>query len=245
MCRQDLILMKRSTPMTYYYIVQSLLSRCAWMDSAVRLISQPTISAPFQLAWKTQQSWLAGKEVLQCWLACPFSFLQSFAHGNNPLRLVILPETEAIKLMKKMSSIEAMPAPESHLKGFHYIDNIQLSLTKKENGEPGNIALSFLLAKDHNISDSDWAMIIDVSTSMVVFSFGWMWGFDKKIVKNPYPFEMKPLSPNPLTSNDGFQLLKCVEEQNHYEMAVSIQGLEIKSISGGFINKICLFFRLI
>ena len=37
-----------------------------------------------------------------------------------------------------------------------------------------------------------------------------MSGFNKLVVKNPHPFEMKPLS-LPLTPVNGFQLIKCIE----------------------------------
>ena len=86
MSRQELTLMKRSTPMTYYYIVQSLLERYAWVDSAAQLISQPVVSAPFQLAWRTQQQWLAGKEVLQFFSTCQYSDIKNYSMGNPPLR---------------------------------------------------------------------------------------------------------------------------------------------------------------
>lgn len=228
--RQALSLMKRLTPMTYYYVVQSLLSRCAWVDSAVQFISQPTISAPFQLAWRTQQLWLAGKEVLQCWLTCPIYLMKSFVSGNPPLRLIILPEQEARKFMKNMA-MSAMPPEELYLEDFHYIDNIQLSATKTDNGELDKVSISFLLAKDHGLSESHCAFAIDVSTSTMVFAFGWMWGFDKTVAKNPHPFEMKALS-LPLASTDGLQLLKCIEEKDFYEIVVSTQGLAIEKIEG-------------
>ena len=72
--------------MTYYYIVQSLLERYAWVDSAAQLISQPVVSAPFQLAWRTQQQWLAGKEVLQFFSTCQYSDIKNYSMGNPPLR---------------------------------------------------------------------------------------------------------------------------------------------------------------
>ena len=145
--------------------------------------------------------------------------------------MLVLPESEAMKYMQRISVTQALPPLESFLKGVHYIDNLQLSLTKKENGEPEHISLSFLLAKDHRLSESDCTFVIDVATSLIIFGFGWMWGYNKLIVKNPHPFEIKPLS-IPLTTVNGFQILKCIEEDKHYDIAVTIQGLEIKSVDG-------------
>ena len=229
------MLMKRLTPMSYFYIIQSLLSRCAWVDSAVEFISQPTVSAPFKLAWRTQQEWLAGREVLQCWLTCPIAIFRKYmaSGGNPPLRLLILPESESRKFMMKMSQTPVMPPEESYLKNYHYIDNIQLAVTKTLNGEPEKVSISFLLPKDHGLSEqTDCALLIDVSTSMMIIPWGWMWGFDKTKAKNPYPYEIKPMTSIPIANVDGFQLLKCIEEQNHYEMVISTQGLKIENTQG-------------
>lgn len=228
------MLTKLLTPMTYYYLIQSLLGRCAWLESAAQSISQPDVPTPFKLAWRTQKLWLAGKEVLQYFVIFPYDGMTKLVSGNPPLRLLILPEDQMVKyadVLRKSQAQGVMPALEKVLKGVHYIDNLQLSMTKKENGDPENIALTFLLLKEHGLTEKDCVYVIDVSSSMIVFGIGWMSGFNKLVVKNPHPFEMKPLS-LPLTPVNGFQLIKCIEERDHYEMAISFQGLTIEDPEG-------------
>jgi hypothetical protein len=165
--------------------------------------------------------------------------------GNPPLRLLILPEIESRKYMMKMASshTQIMPPEESYLKNYHYIDNIQLAVTKTLNGEPEKVSISFLLAKDHGLSEqSDCAFIIDVSTSIMIIPWGWMWGFDKTKAKNPHPFEIKTKTLIPLPNVGGLQLLKCIEEQDHYEMVLSTQGLKIENTRGLNLMYVLIFF---
>jgi hypothetical protein len=67
------------------------MSFCGWIEDAAKLLMSPLISRPFQMAWKTQQDWLSGKEVVQYQhiLTCN---LKEFAKVTNPLvRLWLVP----------------------------------------------------------------------------------------------------------------------------------------------------------
>ena len=51
------------TPMTYYYVIQSLLSRASWNQEAAKFFLEPAIAKPFKLFWQTITECLDGQEV--------------------------------------------------------------------------------------------------------------------------------------------------------------------------------------
>jgi len=54
----------RHSPLTFYFIFQSLMSRCTWKDGAIDLLIRQCIPACFRLAWKSLEAWMNGEQVI-------------------------------------------------------------------------------------------------------------------------------------------------------------------------------------
>ena len=48
-------LMEQLTPMSYYYLIKSLLDRCDCVEEATQFLLEPPMPEPFKLAWQTKK----------------------------------------------------------------------------------------------------------------------------------------------------------------------------------------------
>ena len=144
-----------------------ILSRCNFLNNVRQLLLNPPIADPFKLTWNTQKAWMSGVEVVQYHFTIPFSLFldKGMLSSSPPLRLLLIPEGEVQKYLVilaetqariKISKISYQTAPESLTKSVYFIDNFKLSMTKSiGDGNLETVSFSFLLDKNHNLSQMD------------------------------------------------------------------------------------------
>ena len=110
---------------------------------------------------------MSGVEVVQYHFTIPFSLFldKGMLSSSPPLRLLLIPEGEVQKYLVilaetqariKISKISYQTAPESLIKSVYFIDNFKLSMTKSiGDGNLETVSFSFLLDKNHNLSQMD------------------------------------------------------------------------------------------
>ena len=110
---------------------------------------------------------MSGVEVVQYHFTIPFSLFldKGMLSSSPPLRLLLIPEGEVQKYLVilaetqariKISKISYQTAPESLTKSVYFIDNFKLSMTKSiGDGNLETVSFSFLLDKNHNLSQMD------------------------------------------------------------------------------------------
>ena len=209
-----------NTPMTFFYVVQSLINRYNWQNS-VELLLKPVIPERFKLAWKTQQEWFTGKEVLQYQLKFPNALP---ARTINPgLRLLIIPSPEVIKFCVSLGSC----FPELLIKGAQYVDNIQFVTTKNSDGNVDNFFLSFLLPKNHGLSAGDWVYLVDGKSSTIIIPVGCLATFNESVVKNNFPSGL-----NRAASSRAVKIVSCSESESQYKLNIILKEAKLNTNYG-------------
>ena len=245
--------LNRHTPLTYYYIVQSLLSRASWNAEAIQFFLEPAIAKPFSLFWKTINDWMNGEELLHYQLTCPYSSISKplpMEIDSLPLRLLVVPQSETQKYLNVqadtlkrayMTGNRNQTSLEAFIKGARFIDNFNVSMTRTADGKPGDVSISFLLTKDHGISELDAVFPVSVKGGYAPFTgpLILLKSYKKTTARSFFSDEFHSrLSLNEPTSvvatTQGLNVLKCVELQNGYELSISVQGLDIQNIKGKF-----------
>ena len=231
--------MKIYTTITYYNIVQSFMSRFTLVeDSARLLLLSPSISEPFRLTSCAQQDWFSGKEVLEYQQTLSPNLKAMSSFGNPPLRLLLIPfdQVPTFQFNWINNILERRSSSEALAKGVHFIDNIQFSQTKTHEGNH-QICISFLAPKNNDLSDSDSAFIVEVTSSTVLLPLGPLEGFIKSVATNPIPLKTEPCYVMPSTNLEVFSS----ESEKQYELSFSIHGELNKDYGKHFFF---LFYRL-
>lgn len=225
------------TPMTYYYIVHSLANRCGWNEDTFRFLLKPTIPVPFQLTWQTQENWMNGNKVSLYQKTSSFSLLLMLPDLRAlPWRLVVVPAHEASKwAILGMTEVILNEGARDNFfvdtKGLHYIDNFHVQLDNHPGKE--DISVSFLLALDHGLSESDCVFAFNFMSAMQIMSFGPLGQF-KKTVTNQYPVPINArLRPLPSLTN-GLQVSSCLEFEDRYEISFIFEGKEFQPVNSKY-----------
>ena len=230
---QEMCGMRMYTPMTFYFIVQSLISRSAWVQSPSlsSLLMFPLIPHSLQLAWRAQQDWFAGREVLQFQLTCAPSCSDIHILMNSLMRLVLVPSEQFIGYMSQMVTRNGILSVTNDLKkDSHYIDNIQLSTKHTADQKLEEVSVTFLLPKDHGLTDLHFAFAIEISSSTVIFPFVCLGMFRQTPVRNSIPLKLNPRSI--ASTNNQLQVVSCTESQDRYELEVIVNGAAMKQSYG-------------
>ena len=96
-----------------------------------------------------------------------------------PLRLLVVPQSETQKYVNVqadtlkrvyMTGNRNQTSLEAFIKGARFIDNFNVSMTRTADGKPGDVSISFLLTKDHGISELDAVFPVSVKGGFATFT---------------------------------------------------------------------------
>jgi hypothetical protein len=218
--QQEQCALKMYTPMTFYYIIQSLLSRYTWVQSPPlkSLLQFSLIPPPLQLAWRTQQDWFAGRKVLRFEMSCvPYRSKDSSI--TNPLmRLVIAPSHLFIRYCSLLAEKTENPLSDIFAGDCHFIDNFQFSAKHTTDQEFEEVSVSFLLAENHCLTNLHLAFIIDISNSIALLPLACLGMFNQTVVITSSPLKIDPRFT--VSSSSELQVSSCSEYQDRYELEV-------------------------
>ena len=203
-----------ATPLTYHYIIHSLMNRCTFLDSGHQfLLHPPSVPAMLQLSWKTQQLWTSGEEVVQYEMTISFK-KNSNQLPDRPIKLLLVPDDQLSQYSDLIQPFMAdngslLPNPESQIVGAHYLENSRLNCSAADSFEE-TLSVSFLLPQNPEIADSHGVYILDASFSLPIYTLGPLSQFKKSVVKNRFPSPLIPHSNNPPTDEDPLDII-CYE----------------------------------
>ena len=187
------------TPLTLFYILQSLLNRLHWVDGTIGHLVQMAIPSCFSLAWKTMEKWINGHTVLvMSTMDCaPPGGLKW--NGHNCLCHVSISSVQwwlvGKELLIKHKAQKGHPFPPGCLAEAQRIDKI-LNSNDPLNYMPGsrldsNYAL--LLAPDHGFGIKTTQLCItDVDTGELIYFtdfFKWFSRSATIVNSNPRAFQ--------------------------------------------------------
>ena len=199
------------SPFTYNYVVSSMMQRLggeSWLKEALNLPSE------FQLSRRTMDAWREGETL------CTFS-AEIQPEKSSPLssrgiqsllRLIFLPLRHSMENLK-------FSGPN-----VHFIDNFQLEFREK------SVYVSCLLAPDHQLKETHFAVIVDVVNGLPVYVFE---SFQvDQCCDFVYPFA-NPLRLDP-TGNKEMEIGSCVESEMSYKVKIAVNCGD-ETISGKFL----------
>ena len=232
------------TPLTFWYVLQSLAKNYQWIEGALEPLYEPdSIPASLRLAWRTQRAWMSGKQVLR-FSSCDFyisdSILAFLKHQKNyqSSTLLLMPHEEVVRQ-------NAVPDAEKHLhvrKIFacsHSIDHLwwdetNSSFTQVEKtsffGDPSNPAISFLLPMDHGVDTKAHLSVYD-GYNMPRFLPPFFKSFEAKVAVNPNPSSASSQQRSEGVLS-GLQVVNALESNTDYQLQISIVGTTINNING-------------
>ena len=149
------------TPVTFFYLLQSLFDRYNWMEGAIESLIQSTIPSSFQLAWKTVQNWIKGYPVfylstLNCYPPEDFSW-EGENSNNKPGKYVgrwLIRNDVMIQHKAKTGNI----FPAACWSEAQRVDPV-LNINDKKGDCSGNISL--MLAENHGLDEKKDAVVCD------------------------------------------------------------------------------------
>ena len=226
-CRKhgDFCGMMAYTPLTYHYVVNSLIQR----TGGDRWFTEPKIHDNFRLAKETADAWKKGEEVQKFTDFLVSDPLESAAcdgykaHGTPALRLVLFPTN----LFRQ--GIRGRVIGKHNV---HIIDNFYLKREKTEVGEA--FELSFLLKADHGLEYTHTAILIDFNRGIPAYVFKQLKQMKKRVENftQPYPIPNgTALCPAPA---GNMAVERCTESLEEYVLKIKI--LSPGELSGKYIS---------
>ena len=202
------------TPMTFYYVVQSLVTRGVWIGDVLNGFLQPhLVPKEFQLFWQTLEDWFSGKEVLLYQATCDASDLDSDATLNPIVHNALV----NLVLDNRVSMTDR-----------HYVTNFILDW--KSAGVEGKGTISFIMAKDRDLPGDYYVSVVNDSHSTTLLSVGYLKNFCQTTARNPLLLKMKS---SPIDStNSELQVLSCSESEDQYELDIIVNGAVINESYG-------------
>ena len=213
----------RYTPTTLYDILQPFRINHDWERGAEETLFRKSIPTSFQLAWRTQQAWLKGQQVLL------------FYSDRNDLRDSIHRgklESDFIHVKLVIKSDYQGYSPGQSLgqqsADEHHVFNLNWNRSEK-------LIISFLLAKDHGLDLTKTYLIAVDPSRKILFSIR-LTDWEPKMVVNPNPFAAVTQPPcyddEDAIGIGGLEVIRCFELEDAYLLDVGIQEGKFASSNG-------------
>ena len=213
----------RYTPLTFYYIMQSLVNRLNWAEGAIDSLLQKCVPASYQLAWKTLKTWMKGDQVLL------------FYNNNSEMRDAILKNqtTELICvqfILKEVGTRSHYRLDQTVNKDFFLNTHQVLNLNWKDsNADVDTFAVSFLLSKDHALNSATHLFIIDPGHKTLLYSTKLMAkSMQKELVTNLSPRRFAP----PSAQSNLHRIVRCQESEEEYKILVDLRRIKLTRSAG-------------
>ena len=239
------------TPLTLFYILQSLAKRCQWTQGAIEsLLDCDVIPASLQLAWRTQLAWLKGKPLLR--LTSSKNWLDVYGRGftNNSSLLLVSKQVKSRLKRPKGEYYNEHFIATNFLADAHCIDHLGwnknidqfVQMAPSVLVDPLDRTISFLLAMDHGCDKETLLAIFDY-IHINVGCIPLLDNFQSKIVVNSSPSLTCPPPLNDIATTCGLYVINCLESGEDYQMEIGIKShLIINNICGSYFNQFNFHF---
>jgi len=222
---------------TFYYILQSLTSRCAFLQPAeIQSFFLTVVSPSFRLTWRTEQAWMKGEPVLQYFFSSSFrAHIHELVSSAATCYDVMLVRTE----FSHNEIIE--PSQNNFLSLFQWKkgnSTITAHCFHLNVDELQDTSFSLLLAKDH---EPDLTLCIaDVGKNNRALIMVKLRDLRSKLISNPIPFSFQsaPIQTQNTEKENACYLsvIRCAENEMGYELDVNTYGAQISQREGKFIR---------
>ena len=237
--------LRQLTPLTFFFILQSLLSRLEWVDGAKESLAQLAIPPSFSLAWKTIQNWINGCTMLV--LSTVDCLLPGDFNWNGLCCLCLVPKTQIHWwLVPKDSMIQhkaklGKQFPEACREEAQRID-VLLSTNDKNRFLPKSKVDSnffLLLTMNHELDRKNTRLCITVvETGMLIYYTDFFKWFRRSCtIVNCSPSTQPALPSEPENLAD-LQISTCLEFQDRYEVEVRARDRTNRNLSNGILCKL-------
>ena len=214
----------RNSPLTFFYILQSLFNRCNCVEGIADSLIQQCLPPRYHLAWRTLQHWMNGEEVLL------------FYTTDEDMRKAILKEkSQVLELSQVQFVLKSMDGKTRYRTGqildddffsdAHFVFNLNWKQSDDE------FAVSFLSPKDHSRNSTTKLFVINEETKKLLYSVSLRaQSMQRQVVTNPNPRRsVRPSNPpNPSIA------VRCQESEDEYELTVDVLQIQLKSSQGDF-----------
>ena len=222
---------------SFYYILQSLTSRCAFLQPAeIQSFFLTEVSPSFRLTWRTEQAWMKGEPVLQ------YSFSSSFRAHIHELVSSAATCYDVMLVRTEFSHNEIIePSQNNFLSLFQWKkgnSTITAHCFHLNVDELQHTSFSLLLAKDH---EPDLTLCIaDVGKNNRALIMVKLRDLRSKLISNPIPFSFQsaPIQTQNTEKENACYLsvIRCAENEMGYELDVNTYGAQISQREGKFIR---------
>ena len=214
----------RNSPLTFFYILQSLFNRFNSVEDIADSLIQQCLPPCYHLAWRTLQHWMTGEEVLL------------FFTTDEEMRQAILNEkSEVLELTQVQFVLKPMDGKTRYRTGqivgddffsdAHFVFNLNWKETNDE------FAVSFLLPKDQSRNSTTKLFVIDRNTKKLLYSVSLRaQSMQRKVLTNLNPHRSVRLSnpPNPSI------VVRCQESEDEYALTIDMRQFKLQSSDGKF-----------
>lgn len=222
---------QRYTPLTFYNIVQPVISHYDWTRGSTETLFKKSIPPSFQLAWRTYKDWMQGKPVLLFY--SDSSLLRDSIVSSSRTRSWRATDIPHVQLVLKSSNSDGFP--DLSLPKDSPDDHCVFNLHWKSSSE---FTVSFLLAKDHGLDSTTHLYVLDVPSRNILFSSK-IEKLEPKEVVNPnlYSLQPFPIDDEGGISDSGLQVVRCRESERIFLLDVGIPGVKLLDTKGNYLLK--------
>ena len=240
------------TPVTFYYVIQSLVNRCVLVQDTVKSLLQTPVPPSLQLAWQTQQDWWNGEQVRVYSISkrsieksLTLIGLEMFLQSDCNFELLLLANPKS----QKAKSGQLLPNSTEFIANAHCIDRLcwdeNMMSSKKVSASNFNLGkdptFSFVLTKDHEL-DTKTRLFLFNGESDYLTAIDYLHLFTTTGMINPNPSMMKPRQGSKDTETaSGLHILKCCEYEDRFELTIAVRGVSIDKVEGNISMSYALF----
>ena len=230
------------TPVTYFYVLQSLVKRCVWIEGAAESLFLSAVPTPLRLAWRTLHDWLKGVPVLI--FSRIDTKMQKFIYWFENFELLLMNQRDLLGPWEpvRFEQFKSQIFHEYLGHTAHCIDHLFWSSAKEtfthvtsffHQKRPTIPNCSFLLTKDHGLDSKLWFFYAKRNEAgMKIIFFDLFQDFSSREVVNPDPLEMKPLRSPAEAEQAALRVLRCLESADRYDIEIGLRKDSLQHIKG-------------
>ena len=226
------------TPLTFSYVVNSVIARVGGGDHLFFRADDVDIPSVYNLSRQTLEAW-KNHEILSKFssilqvnlLNRIFAGKRGFQH-SAAMRLVLASQDKCMNNYFEAIHRQQLSVCENDFfdPEIHVIDNFQLEVKQNAEGEIETAEISFLLMPDHGLKETHCAFVFDVANPLLpIFIFECVPFMNVEKYDQPYPFLPKRSQP-PVTKSSFMKVDSCIESIDKYTLKIVIECC--KNISG-------------
>jgi hypothetical protein len=230
------------TPLTYYYVFQSVVKRCVWVENSDEKLFSYSVDPSLCLTWLTLRDWLNGEPVQM--FTCTFRPLLAVMQKSKKFlgRLYISETGIDIKAINPTMNTHAIS-----WESLHSIDHLcwssknatytHASSFSSTGNQEGSLS-SFLLVNDDGFIPTTeflFAFACNFTKERESYSAQLFRHFESRLVVNLNPFFLEPriVSQN-AEGAVRLHVIKCLEFADRYELDIGLRGILANDLKGSY-----------